>query len=414
MRKGRLLVSVVVLLGAGYLVAQAYSSAIFERELSRALDDLDARGDLHVQRDELERGWFVSRGEVQLTALLDDWQLSLPYIAHHGLLATRIEGELQLQLDGDEDTLFGERLPASPPRWHGEYQTLSQTFEGRLDMAPFEFSDERGDVDFAGLALRVSGEHGDLALTGSVAPWSLSVDGERLEVGPLQLDSQYRYGDDDFLQRDELQLAYLRLTQANGPEIALQALGYRGEVRLGSDELTLAGRLSLGEMTLAEQPALSGELALGVSRLNADAVRTLSRELQTALAARDSQAPLDATEAEALAMSLEPYVLATLVDSPRLTIEPLRVESPMFGVDAHVEGDLVFDGDDIDSLSLADLEVAADANPWLARLDGHFVWRDLPRFVALQLGLPLDTQDLEIRVEAGELSINGEPLPPLW
>ncbi|PAU76685.1 DUF945 family protein [Halomonas salipaludis] len=414
MRKGRLLVAAVIVLGAGYLAAQAYSSAIFERELSRTLDDLEARGDLHVQRAELERGWFVSRGEIQLTALLDDWQLSLPYVARHGLLTTRLEGELQLQLEGGDDTLFGERLPASPPRWHGEYQTLSQTFEGRLDMAPFQVSDEQGEFDFEGLALRLSGEQGDLALTGSVAPWRLDVDGERLEVGPLQLDSRYRYGDDDFLQRDELQLAYLRVTQANGPDIALQALGYRGEVRLGRDELTLAGRLSLGEMTLAEEPALSGELALGVSRLNADAVRTLSRELREALAARDSQDPLTDREAEALAMSLEPYLLATLVDSPRLTLEPLQLASPMFGVEAHVEGELVFDGSDIESLSLADLEVASADNPWLARLDGHFVWHDLPRFVALQLGLPLDTEDLEIRVDAGELTLNGESLPPLW
>ena len=414
MRKGRLLVAAVIVLGAGYLAAQAYSSAIFERELSRTLDDLEARGDLHVQREQLDRGWFVSQGEVQVTALLDDWQLSLPYVARHGLLTTRLEGELQLQLEGGDDTLFGERLPASPPRWHGEYQTLSQTFEGRLDMAPFQVSDEQGEFDFEGLALRLSGEQGDLALTGSVAPWRLDVDGERLEVGPLQLDSRYRYGDDDFLQRDELQLAYLRVTQANGPDIALQALGYRGEVRLGRDELTLAGRLSLGEMTLAGEPALSGELALGVSRLNADAVRTLSRELREALAARDSQDPLTDREAEALAMSLEPYVLATLVDSPRLTLEPLQVASPMFGVEARVEGELVFDGSDIERLSLADLEVASADNPWLARLDGHFVWQDLPRFVALQLGLPLDTEDLEIRVDAGELTLNGESLPPLW
>ena len=414
MRKGRLLVAAVIVLGAGYLAAQAYSSAIFERELSRTLDDLEARGDLHVQREQLDRGWFVSQGEVQVTALLDDWQLSLPYVARHGLLTTRLEGELQLQLEGGDDTLFGERLPASPPRWHGEYQTLSQTFEGRLDMAPFQVSDEQGEFDFEGLALRLSGEQGDLALTGSVAPWRLDVDGERLEVGPLQLDSRYRYGDDDFLQRDELQLAYLRVTQANGPDIALQALGYRGEVRLGRDELTLAGRLSLGEMTLAGEPALSGELALGVSRLNADAVRTLSRELREALAARDSQDPLTDREAEALAMSLEPYVLATLVDSPRLTLEPLQVASPMFGVEARVEGELVFDGSDIERLSLADLEVASADNPWLARLDGHFVWHDLPRFVAMQLGLPLDTEDLEIRVDAGELTLNGESLPPLW
>ncbi|APX92442.1 hypothetical protein BWR19_05525 [Halomonas sp. 1513] len=414
MRKGRLLVAAVMVLGAGYLAAQAYSSAIFERELSRTLDDLEARGDLHVQRDQLDRGWFVSRGEIQLTALLDDWQLSLPYVAQHGLLTTRIEGDLQLQLEGGDDTLFGERLPASPPRWHGEYQTLSQTFEGRLDMAPFQVSDEQGELDFEGLALRLSGEQGDLSLTGSVAPWRLDVDGERLEVGPLQLDSHYRYGENDFLQRDEMQLAYLRLAQANGPEIALQALGYRGEVRLGRDELALAGRLSLGEMMLAGEPALAGELALGVSRLNADAVRTLSRELREALAARDSQDPLTDREAEALAMRLEPYVLATLVDSPRLTLEPLQLASPMFGVEAHVEGELVFDGSDIERLSLADLEVVATDNPWLARLDGHFVWRDLPRFVALQLGLPLDTEDLEIRIDGGSLTLNGEPLPPLW
>lgn len=413
MHKGRLLIAVVVVLGGGYLAAQAYSSAIFDRELSRALDDLDTRGDLRIERDVVDRGWFVSHGEVALTSLIDDWRLTLPYVAKHGLLTTRVEGELQLLFE--DEMLFGELLPATPPRWHGEYQSLSQTFDIRLDMAPFGLTADDAEFDFQGLELYLSGEHGDLQLTGSVAPWYIEQAGERLEVGPLQLDSHYRYtvAGEDLVQRDELSLVYLRLVPRLSPEITLQGLDYRGEVRLDSDELTLAGRLSLSEMSVAEQTVLAGELALGLSRLNADGVRALNDALRTLLVSHDRNAPLEDADIEAWGNALEPHLLAMLADSPLLSLELLRVESPLLGFDALIKGQLTFDGDDLAGLTLAELALSDD-NPWLARLDGRFVWHDLPRLMALQLGLPLDTDELEILIKRGELSLNGEQPPPLW
>ncbi len=44
MRKERLIVPVVVALAVAWLVAQYLASLLFERELARALDDLEARG----------------------------------------------------------------------------------------------------------------------------------------------------------------------------------------------------------------------------------------------------------------------------------------------------------------------------------------------------------------------------------
>lgn len=415
MRKGRLLIAALVVLGGGYLAAQAYSSMLFERELARALDDLEARGDLHVERDAVERGWFVSAGEIALRTLTDDWHLSLPYVAKHGLLTTRLEGELQLFLEGDE-LLFGDLLPASPPRWHGEYQSLSQTFSGRLDMAPFDVSTDVSEGAFQGLELHLSGEYGDLQVSGNVSPWHIEQAGQRVETGPLQFTSYYRYAapDEDFLQRDELSLTSLRFVQPRSPEVTLQALDYRGEVRLGSEEMTLAGQLSLGELSVAGQPVLAGELALGLSRLNADGARALSVALQTALAALDHNAPLESADAKALSETLEPHLLATLADSPLLKLEALRIDSPVLGFEALIDGQLIFDGEGLADLSLDELTVAGSANPWLARLDGRFVWNDLPRLVALQLGLPLDTDELVVLIDSGELSLNGEPLPLLW
>src|SRR5690554_6972131 len=76
MRKERLIVPVVVVLAVVWAVAQFLASLLFERELARALADLEARGELVVERSEVERGWLTSSGSVQVSPLLGDgWHL---------------------------------------------------------------------------------------------------------------------------------------------------------------------------------------------------------------------------------------------------------------------------------------------------------------------------------------------------
>ena len=53
MRKERWIVPVVVVLALAWAVAQYLASLLFERELERALADLEARGDLRISRDDV-------------------------------------------------------------------------------------------------------------------------------------------------------------------------------------------------------------------------------------------------------------------------------------------------------------------------------------------------------------------------
>src|SRR5690554_3967943 len=141
MRKERLIVPVVVVLAVVWAVAQFLASLLFERELARALADLEARGELVVERSEVERGWLTSSGSVQVSPLLGDgWHLELTYLARHGVFSTRVEGEARPSTGPRQLRLFGDWLPSSPPRWHARYQTLGGTLEGSVQLAPFLIS----------------------------------------------------------------------------------------------------------------------------------------------------------------------------------------------------------------------------------------------------------------------------------
>lgn len=411
MRKERLIVPFLVLLLLAWLAGQAVSSWLFEREMARTLADLEARGELEIERVDVERGFWSSTGRIQLAPLFTHlWQLELSYRARHGVLSTHLDGEAMLRLGSEGVKLFDDSLGSSSPRWEASYHTLSGTIEGGLQLAPVHIIQQERELAFDGGRLRFSGEQGNWRLRAQLEPWVLSDGTAHLEIGPATLNSQYAYteGAHTFTQEDRLQIESLSWQQ---PQLSLDAtaLHLTNRIALDDQELRLWLDLDLGEIQAAEQVLLTGRTDVEVSRLNADAIRKAMKRLRELAA--NSQPGVGR---EALLAELEPYLLAILQDSPRLDLTRLELASPMLGLSARVDGSLFFDGRRLEELSLAGLDDPARQARWRSRLDGDFTWHELPTVVALWLGLPLDTRTLEIDVGRGQARVNGRPLPPLW
>lgn len=410
MRKERLIVPVVVGLVLLWAVAQYIASLLFERELARALEDLEARGELVVERSEVERGWLASSGTVRISPLLGDgWQLVLPYRARHGVLSTRVDGQAHPTLGPHQVRLFGDALPSRAPHWQARYQTLGGTLDGNVRLSPFLVSQGLRELDFQGGKITFGGEYGDWWLRARLQPWRLTDGVATLEAGPATLESRYAYteGAYHFTQHDLLRLDSLAWRQ---PDLELEGseLLYRSRVQLDDRELRLDGELTLGRVMAAEQVLLTGKVAMELSRIHADALRAALLRLREEVMQAHRQTPRELVE------RLEPELLAMLHDSPRLDVTAVDLDSPMLGLAAQGEGALIFDPRRLDELSVARLDEEAEQARWLTRLDGDFTWHDVPTVVALWLGLPLDTRELEIDVVRGRVRVNGRPLPPLW
>ncbi|MFP4137926.1 MAG: DUF945 family protein [Halomonas sp.] len=412
MRKERLIVPVVMGLALAWALAQYAASLLFERELVRTLEDLEARGELVVEREEVERGWLSSSGRVRIAPLLGDaWQLQLTYTARHGVLSTRLEGELAPTLGPEQRRLFGDALPSSPPQWHARFRTLGATLEGSLRLAPFLVSQGERELDFQGGQATFGGEQGDWWLRARLEPLRLTDGVATLEAGPSRLESRYAYteGAYHFTQHDLLRLERLAWRQ---PDLALDGreLVYRSQMQLDDSELVIDGELNLGEVMAAEQVLLTGDVAAQFSRVDAEALRTLLRRLREEVMMAGSDPPTP----RGLVARLEPEFKALLADSPRLDVTTVDLDSPMLGIAAQGEGTLIFDPRRLEELSVARLDDPREQAQWRRRLDGDFVWREAPTVVALWLGLPLETRELEIDVVRGKVRVNGRPLPPLW
>ncbi|UYG02657.1 YdgA family protein [Halomonas sp. LR3S48] len=411
MRKERLIVPLLFVLLLAWLAGQAVSSWLFEREMVRTLADLEARGEIDIKRVEVEQGWLASSGRIHLAPLLGQtWQLELSYRARHGILSTHLDGEAKLRHGPDGVPLFGDSLVSSPPQWEASYHTLNGIFEGRIELSPLRITQQERELTFEGGRLRFSGEQGNWRLRAQLESWTLSDGAVRLEIGPATLNSQYAYTEDahSFTQEDRLQIESLSWHQ---PQLELDttALRLANRISLDDQELRMQLDLDLGEIHTAEQVLLTGQLEAELSRLNADAIRGTMLRLRELAASGRHEGGRDALLAE-----LEPHLLATLQDSPRLDLKRLELNSPMLGLAARVDGSLFFDGRRWETLSLAGLEEPAVRERWRQRLDGDFTWHELPTVVALWLGLPLDTRTLEIDIGRGQVRVNSRPLPPLW
>ena len=421
MRKIWLAIAVVAVAVAGYLGAQAYSSHVFERELVRTLETLRADGQWQVERDAVERGWFQSQGRLLVTPTGDaDWRVTLPYQARHGLLSTEVSGGLQAYLSesssADEQMLFGDLLPSAEPHWAATFETLDQRVEGRLDVAAFELARDGEQLTFGGAKFTLEGRAGDISLSGQVAPMRLGTAQGEVITGPLTTDSRYQFSRDQgfYHQLNELSLERLEYHGGQRPPVTLVGLHYRDETRL-DEQLRLDASVSLEKALVAGETLLFGSLDMSLDRFDGDAVRRVVEQLEAA--GEDSGgdlSTLDNAQRQALIEHLEPALLAMLSDSPRLILEGLTLTSPMFGYDMRGHGELIFDGENVAALSVDELIIDGESEPWRQHLDGAFNLYGVPPLVAMQLGLPPDTDTLEVTIEAGEVSVNGQPLPPLF
>ncbi|MBB3184646.1 hypothetical protein FHR95_002220 [Halomonas fontilapidosi] len=411
MRKERLIVPLLVGLALLWAIAQYLSSVFFERELARALDDLAARGELAVTRSDVDQGWLESRGTLHLTPRFGQaWSLELPYVARHGVISTRIDGELKPHLGPGDQSLFGDTLPSSPPTWQARYSTLSATLQGRFQLAPFVVSQAGRELEFRGGRITFGGVYGDWRLQASLAPWRLSDGPATLEVGPTTLESRYAYTEEayHFTQQDLLKVERLAWHQPDRDLVAHELL-LHSRTELDDQELRVESELTLDRLVTAEQVLLTGRIALELSRINADALRSALAEL------RDEAARGDAVQdGHDLLVGLEAELLAMLRDSPRLDIHAIALDSPMLGLEARGDGALFFDSRQLSELSLAALDDPRQQARWRERLYGDLTWHEVPKVVALWLGLPLDTRDLEIDVVGGRVRVNGRPLPPVF
>lgn len=415
MRKERWVVPVLVVVALAWAIAQYLASVLFERELSRAMADLQARGDLRLSRSETERGWLNSSGVIHVRPLIGRaWHLALPYEARHGVLDTRIIGDLHFHVGDDDRPLFGDSLSSAPPHWEANYRALGGTLKGELKVAPFVISqsphnDEPRSLRFGGGLIRFSGIYGDWRVQLQMEPWQLrDGDDALLEIGPAELESRYAYtsGALHFSQQDRLTIDALSLQH---PLANIEGSNLVLEVRtlLDDSELRMQCLLNVGELHSGEQLLLDGMAAVEVSRINAEALRELLALLQrrTTGGGTGDDAPNQ--------QQLDQALVNLLRDSPRLDITEVSLDSPMLGLSLQGEGTLVLDSRRLDELSPLALNDPAMRERFLERLDGDFEWREVPAMVALWLGQPLDTKSLTVDVAKGQLWLNGRPLPTL-
>nr|WP_298374109.1 DUF945 family protein [uncultured Halomonas sp.] len=427
MRKIWLVVVIVAVLRAGYLGAQAYSSHVFERELTRTLENLRANQQWQVTRDEVERGWFHSSGRLKITPVGEQaWWLITPYVARHGLLSTRLDGALQAYLDSSEfeslqsglhqgeTVLFGDVLDSAEPRWVTTLHTLDRRAEGRLNIPSFVLTRQGEQLSSEGAEFTFDGHASDIRIEGVITPLQWQNATTRLIAGPLRIDSRYRVAGGDYLsQHSELVLEQLQYDARQQAPITLLGLRYESDTQL-DEQFAINGSVALDDARVAGESMLSGRLNARLERLNGNAVRRLQAQFATLVEEQASDFwSLSDAERNALIERLEPVLLATLMDSPRFTLEGITLRSPLFGVDVRGSGELVFAGDDSQTLSINDL-LNGNTQAWRERLNGSFSWKGVPPLLALQLGLSPDTRQFEIQVKQGNLLINDKPLPPLF
>lgn len=408
MRKERLIVPVLAGLALAWALAQTVAGLLFERELARAVEDLQARGELSIRRSDVERGWLTSRGVLHLSPLFGDaWHLDVAYRARHGVLGTSLDGSLRPHLPAEGETAPDDAA-LSPPTWKAGYNPFTASFDGVLTLSPVVFHQQGRTLSLEGGRLAFQGEAGDWRLRARLAALDLEDGDTRLRAGPLVLESRYTYteGAEHFNQRDRLRVQGLAW---RSPELALDAdeITLRTRTVLDASELRLRARLDLGQILAGEEVLLAGGLTAELSRIEAGALRDLVDRLRREAARGHAGDDHDAVA------ELAPALRALLVDSPRLDILAADLDSPMLGLSLDGRGVLVFDGRDLEALDPLALDEPGERAEWRRRLDGDFLWQDLPPVIALWLGLGLDTRELQIDVARGQVRLNGRPLPPL-
>lgn len=413
MRKERLIVPAIAVVAVVWMAAQLLSSVLFERSMRQALEDLEARGEWRVQRTENEPGWLTSQGKVILSPLLGrPWRLEVSYRARHGILNTDIEGTLMPRLDTALQRAVGDVSVPSAPRWQGRYHTLSGYTELRLALAPLVIEQDGRYLEVRGARVRLEGVFGDWYLRGLLNELVLKDRDARLVLGPSVLESRYTYTEDayHFNQHDHLRVESLSLLH---PELNLTVtpLELNSDMVLDEQELRIASELIVGDAILADEapqaPILRGRIAAELSRIDADAVREVIVQLRQEAARGSVEMPVE----DGLLARLEPKLLKTLKESPRLDIHAIDMESSLLGIDIDANGALFFDSRRLNKLGLIDASREPMLSRWRSSLEGDITWHNAPPVAALWLGLPLSTHSLTFDLVQGTWRVNGRPLP---
>ncbi|WP_027967125.1 DUF945 family protein [Halomonas halocynthiae] len=399
MRMERLVVPLLSLLALIWAVAQTMAGVFFERELTRAIADLQARGELLIYRSEVDNGWLASRGVLHVSPLLDNgWHIDIPYRARHGIFDTYLDGTLQPHPDEGKAVVSG----GQSLHWKARYHMLAGTFDGALELPPIELRQHGSRLEMKGGRVAFRGGFGDWQVRARLEAVRLMDGKRRFEGGPFVLESRYAYtqGAHHFSQHDHLRLSNLRWIQ---PDLTLAA----GEVTLSSmttldeSELRVHSELDLGQIYAAGEVLLAGSVSAELSRLKADALRALFHQLRHQTTTRQG----------ASAQELADNLRWLMKDSPRLDILDVNIDSPMLGASLTGSGVMVFDTEGLEELDPLALSTNAERTRWWNQVDGDFLWRNSPPMAALWLGLPLGTQELQFDVVSGQLRVNGRPLP---
>jgi len=394
----------LLLLGIGWCASQAWSSHVGEQALARLTARLDARQGWQAERHEVEQGWWHSSGVLRLAIPApggSPLRISLPYRVRHGVLSSHLNGEVDV-------THAGKALLAADaaPTWQATYRTLSGAMQGRLEWSAFT---SRGvlpkltslEVGAGELALR--GHAGDVRYHLRSAPWRVSLDEASLELGALDVEGRHRGTQRTFHHSMDFSLA--SLTWQGGAPFSLHSLDYAADMRLGDDTFRYHGEGGVEEIAVAGQSVATGRVSLGLERIDADALRALVKRMH-----ENSVSGAKAADVASRWARLTPLIVDVLRDSPRLTLETLKVTSQAFGVDSRAFGELTLDGDDSASLAATPVTSPAFWRHFKQRLQGRVTLVDAPALLALYLGLAPETTRLVFRVDAGQWRVNEQAL----
>ncbi|WP_303854609.1 DUF945 family protein [Salinicola salarius] len=421
----------IVLVGAGYLGAQAYSSQRFDDEIAKLVSRLDAGPDWRVTRDDVDSGWFHSSGRIKARYMAvaqnaDPVVVEVPYQAGHGLLETTLNGEAQVRGSGGE-TLFGDVLASpGPMTWTGRFLTREQKLEAHFTLPGFSQTvsvptqDAAGEItaardmqlDFAGLSLDLEQVDGKVTVQGDAPRLRMADDQTDILIEGTTLSGTFEGNDQAFHQAMSLTVPTTTVTPADSPSVVSRDVRYAVEANLGAEQLVMQLQANVGDTRVQDQSIFDGGVALTLDHVDGDAYRSLVAALDEHLA--DIQTAIDSEDdarIRAALQPLQPSIQALLAGSPHLSLDSLTANSPVLGMKMRGSGELGVDGAGIEGWNLDTMSADALQREIVRRLEGRLSLEGAPALLMMFLGLPLTSDPLQLELVDGVLDINGQQIP---
>ena len=422
---------VIVLVGAGYLGAQAYSSQRFDSEIEKLVTRLDASPDWQVTRDDVDSGWFHSSGRIEARYVAvaqnaDPVVVEVPYQAGHGLLETTLNGEAQVR-GSDGETLFGDVLASpGPMTWTGRFLTREQKLEAHFTLPGFSQTvsvptqDPAGEIttardmqlDFDGMTLDLEQADGKVTVQGDAPRLRMADDQTDILIEGTTLSGTFEGNDQAFKQAMSLNIPTTTVTPEGNPSVVTRDLRYAVEANLDAERLVMQLQANVGETQVQDQSIFDGGFALTLDHVDGDAYRALVAALDEHLAdiqtASDSE---DDARIRAALQPLQPSIQALLAGSPHLSLDSLTANSPVLGMNMRGSGELGVDGAGIEGWNLDTMSADALQREIVRRLEGRLSLEGAPAILMMFLGLPMSGNSLQVELTDGVLDVNGQQIP---